>query len=118
MKMTSDHDDKMLDQLFAQARERDAAPSDALMARITADAVASVPTPSRAPARRGGFIAAFVGVLGGWTAVSGLAAATVAGIWIGFAPPQSLESIAGNLLGSSDVAVPFLELSDPFGLEG
>ncbi|PHQ83267.1 MAG: hypothetical protein COB65_07180, partial [Thalassobium sp.] len=52
--MTSDHDDKMLDQLFAQARERDAVPSDALMARIAADAVAAVATPARAPARRAG----------------------------------------------------------------
>ncbi len=118
MKMTSDHDDKMLDQLFAQARERDAVPSDALMARIAADAVANLAVPARAPARRGGFIATLVGILGGWPAVSGLAAATVAGIWIGFAPPQSLDSFAGDLLGSSDVAVPFLELSDPFGLEG
>lgn len=118
MKMTSDQDDNLLDQLFAQARGRDAVPSDALMGRIAADAVANLTGPAPAPARGGGLIATLVGILGGWPAVSGLAAATVAGIWIGFAPPQSLDSFAGDLLGSSDVVVPFLELSDPFGLEG
>ncbi|WP_377507466.1 hypothetical protein [Octadecabacter sp. R77987] len=117
MKMTA-NDDKMLDDLFAQARGRDVVPSDALMARISADATALAPSAPRLATPRGGFFATLVGALGGWAAIGGLAAATVAGLWLGFAPPQRLDNLASDLLGTSDVAVPFLEMNDPFGLEG
>jgi hypothetical protein len=40
-------------------------------------------------------------MLGGWPAVSGLAAATVAGIWVGVAPPASVESITASFLGDA-----------------
>jgi hypothetical protein len=118
--MTNHSDDKMLDDLFGQARATPAQPSDALMARIAADAVAVMPAPmAHAPkGMRVGFLAALAAALGGWPVISGLTAATVAGVWIGFSPPQSLDTIANDLWGGSDITVPFLELSDPFGLEG
>jgi hypothetical protein len=37
--------------------------------------------------------------VGGWPALSGLAAATVAGVWVGVAPPTSVEDWTAALVG-------------------
>lgn len=51
--------------------------------------------PSRPPvARRRGAGARLWAGLGGWPGVSGLLAATVAGLWIGFALPESVRGLA------------------------
>lgn len=104
MKMTDndklpDHDDAALDALFAAARDDTPVPSAALLARITADAEREVAMPATiaraAPKRRG--LAWLVAALGGWPAVSGLATATVAGLWLGYTEPGSLTDFTGTL---------------------
>ncbi len=44
----------------------------------------------------------FLDLIGGWPAVGGLAAAGVAGVWLGAAPPVGLESAAASLLGETE----------------
>lgn len=111
--MTTDRDDA-LDDLFAAARgAEDWEMSEALTARIMADAAAEMPRPAAAPVRRGPW-AALVAALGGWPAVSGLAAATVAGVWLGAAPPPALDSF----LSGSAVPVSFSAGIDVLEAEG
>lgn len=43
----------------------------------------------------------FSSAIGGWPALGGLAAAGVAGLWIGFAPPAFLPDPAGQLIAIS-----------------
>lgn len=88
--------DALLDALFAQARAGAGPVPDALLARVIADAEAAMP---RAPVLRpapvaarpqAGWLAALVALLGGRSAVAGMAAAGLAGVWIGFAQPVAL----------------------------
>ena len=84
-------------------------PGDALMARIMADADrvqaerAAMPAPVR-PQRRRGRLAWLAAALGGWPAMAGLAAATVAGLWIGVSAPAGLTGIAQELIAGGDEA--------------
>lgn len=98
MTMTNPNDDK-LDALFAQARTAAPEPSVDLMARVLADAEAVQPKSAVETAPEGGFWARFMDAIGGWPAASGLAAATVAGVWVGIAPPASVEDLTASLLG-------------------
>ena len=88
-------------------------PDDALMARILADAeriraagasaaLSAAPRPGR-PDRPGWAMAA-IRAIGGWPALAGLAAATLAGVWIGAAPPDGLAGAAQFVLGGADDA--------------
>jgi hypothetical protein len=101
--------DEFLDDLFARAHKTEATPQDDLVARVLADADAvqagfRVSPATAAPA---GLWVRMLDVLGGWPAVSGLAAATVAGVWIGVAPPASVEDMTAELLGTT-VSVPLV----------
>lgn len=98
MTMTNPNDD-MLDEFFAQARETTSAPSDDLTARVLADAAAVQPATPATEMAQYGFWARALDMIGGWPAVSGLAAATVAGIWVGVAPPSSVEDLTATLIG-------------------
>ena len=96
-------DDTWLEADFATARDAAPDPSDALMARVMADADAVQAEMARArgmPAapRRG--LAGVWRALGGWPAVAGLSTAAVTGIWIGVAPPDALAVTAQSVLGS------------------
>jgi hypothetical protein len=88
--------DAVLEDLFAQARAVAEPVPDALLARVLADAGAAMPrTPALqavpVAARPGpGWLAALVTLLGGRSAVAGMAAAGLAGVWIGFAQPVAL----------------------------
>ncbi|WP_296425373.1 hypothetical protein [Yoonia sp.] len=95
----TDPNDDMLDDIFAQARAVTPDPSADLMARILADVVspASEATLVAGP----GLWARLSGMLGGWPALGSLLAATVAGIWIGVAPPATVEDFAASLLGDA-----------------
>lgn len=104
----------MLDDLFAAARQAAPDPSDTLMARIVADAAREMPRP--APATPGVWATLWDG-LGGWIGAGGLAAATVAGLWIGIAPPAGLADMASGLWGTS-TSVALMPESDYLGLEG
>ncbi|GKY88603.1 hypothetical protein [Sinisalibacter aestuarii] len=99
-------DDMALEALFEASRTEAPLPSEALLARIMADAEAEAAArerPAQSPVRpRTGVIAAVLGVLGGWPAVAGMVTATVAGIWVGFAAPDQLNTLAGGLLLTDD----------------
>jgi hypothetical protein len=99
MTMTNPNDD-MLDDLFAQVARVDVQPSDALLARVLADAddVQAAFQPEQA-ATPSGLWTRLLDALGGWPAVSGLAAATVAGVWIGVAPPTSVQDLTASMMG-------------------
>ncbi len=110
-------DDEMLEAAFAQARTPDMMPSEALLNRIMmdADSVSAVAPVAKRPKQKLG--AMILDAIGGWTAFGGLATATVAGLWIGVAPPAALTDLSAGLWGTT-IEVPLLE-SDMFaGLEG
>ncbi|WP_050530396.1 hypothetical protein [Pseudaestuariivita atlantica] len=100
--------DPFLDELFAEASERDAhGASPDLLARVLGDAeavqegfVAPVARPSAPP--RVPFWQSVLDAIGGWPAAAGLAAAGVAGVWIGVAPPEALEFDMATMLGVDD----------------
>lgn len=93
--------DAALEALFDEARATPPALPEGLAARILADAEAALPPPEPAAARapaRGGW-RGFLDALGGWPAFAGLSAATMAGLWIGLAAPDSLGTMATGVLG-------------------
>ncbi|MGQ0565527.1 MAG: dihydroorotate dehydrogenase [Gemmobacter sp.] len=102
--------DDDLDDLFAAARADAARPSDGLMARVLADADALQPQ-RRAPARPRFRLSALIAALGGMGAMAGLATATVAGLWIGLAPPAAVDDLAAAfwVAGDSLDLIPDLE---------
>lgn len=80
----------MLDALFEAARSEAPRPGDGLMARVLADAAEWQPAPgasSPAAPRESRGWRSLLPALGGWQGVSGLAAAALAGVWIGAASP-------------------------------
>lgn len=105
-----------LDDFFAAARTSELAPSGDLMARVLADAAAMQPEAAGiATAPKQSAWAGFMDMIGGWPALSGVAAAGVAGIWLGVSPPMSLEQLTSDMLGTStSVSL----LSDVGGLVG
>ena len=95
--------DTALDEIFAAGRDATPTPSDAVLARILADAegvldARAAPAPRRGVDDRPGLWARILSGLGGWPAVAGMATATVAGVWLGFASPDQLNELAGGLL--------------------
>lgn len=112
-------ENEALDRLFAEARSESYLPGDDFMARLMADAARNAPlrvSPS-GPERHVGGVVGFLAALGGWPTLGGLAMATVAGLWIGIAPPDSLNDFAASVLGE-EVTVSLFPDLDPFGLEG
>jgi hypothetical protein len=113
-KRMQDHD---LDALFAAAA-RDAAQdvSPELLARVLADAEAMQPEaavlPTRQARQRRGF-GGIIAALGGWPSLGGLAAATVAGVWIGFAATPTLfpDGLSAGLGVSSNDYLAYLDTS-------
>ena len=92
--------DDDLDDLFATARNAaPPQPSPALMARILADAASEQPRPRPVarPAPSGFSFRALIAALGGMGAMAGLATATMAGVWIGLAPPTAVDDLAAAL---------------------
>lgn len=95
-----------LEAFFDAARDADPMPSGALLARIEADALAALPVnPGLAEARepdvKQGIWAQLLDLVGGWTAVSGLAAAAAAGLWIGVSPPVAVSDGLSDFLGDN-----------------
>ncbi len=95
--MMTDHNDDMLEDIFAQARAVASTPSDDLMARVLAGAVPPTPPVISAPPTSVG--KRLLDMLGGWPAVSGLVTATFAGVWIGVAPPASIQDYTAAYFG-------------------
>ncbi len=118
--------DAELDSLFAEA-EAGLAPSDALMARVLADAAAvqaaSVqagagqagavragerPVGREAPPPARSFWTGLAAVFGGGGALAGLGTAALAGLYLGFAQPSALTSLTAGF--SSDVSIDSMDL--------
>jgi len=101
--MTMNPNDKILDDLFAQGRATSAQPSDDLVARVLADAdaVQAGAGPAQAVQPKQNLWMRMTDALGGWPAVSGLAAATLAGVWIGVAPPAAVQDITATFVGDA-----------------
>lgn len=114
-------DNAALEALFASARAERAVPGPDLMARILADAAQATAerqaatVPAALP--RAGFLTGLWSVLGGWGGAGGLAAATAAGVWLGIAPPQGLDSLTTAVFGTSDTVSLFAS-DDLLGTEG
>lgn len=116
MTMTNPNDE-FLDDVFAQARTEKVPPHEDLMARVLGDAAAVQSGFAAAPqVAQAGLWARLMEAIGGWPAVSGLAAATVAGVWIGVAPPSSVEGFTAGLIGD-EVSVSLLPTSFTFETE-
>jgi hypothetical protein len=92
-----------LDALFAQAKSTPMLPSQALMARVLQDA-ALQQTQSAPPAAarpRLGIFAQLAAFFGGAGALAGMVSAAVAGLFIGFVQPTSLDLVTGYAAGSA-----------------
>lgn len=96
-----------LDDLFAEARAVRAVPSEALMARVLADALAeqpkaAVPVMSAVPAGRTqtGLWARLAWAFGGVGGLAGMGTAAVAGLFIGFVQPSGFAGIEDAMLGT------------------
>jgi len=95
--------DKELDAMLDLAADTPTRVEPALMARVMvdADAVLDLRTAELRGTRETGpgLFRSLVTMVGGWTAVGGLVSATLAGVWIGFAPPAAFSTTANSYLG-------------------
>lgn len=110
-------EDRVLDALFAEARQTPPDPSAALLARVLAEAeavqadfAAAAPSRPRVAAARGD--RAWHGILdllGGWGGVGGLVAAGLTGLWIGFSGTGLLGDASAGIWGATaaDAATEF-----------
>jgi hypothetical protein len=105
-RLPADPDDDALAPFLAAARDREPPLPDALLARVLVDAERLQPRSplpaARRPARPG-WRALLMAVAGGRGALAGMAAAGLAGVWIGFAQPMDIG--AGLGLGTADPLV-------------
>ncbi|WP_303442048.1 hypothetical protein [Salipiger sp. 1_MG-2023] len=85
-------DDGPLAPWFDAARDYAPLASGDWLARMEAMALAEQPAPRAVsrpvPGRRSGWLREALGQLGGWPAMAGLAAACVAGVWLGAVAPS------------------------------
>ncbi len=110
-----------LEAMFAEARAEAPPVSSALFAAIMADAEHVLD--GRGQVRSPGPLAAIWQAIGGWPALSGLATAAAAGIWIGVAAPEILEAepmeqAETGLYGIEDIAPGFADVSAWLSEEG
>ncbi len=111
--------DGFLEDLFAEAQtDADAQVSDDFMARMLAEAEAYQPaalepvaTPQRSLSR------ALFDTLGGWQGASGLVAATMASVWVGFAGAESLSIDGLQAVLSGDFEFYLLDVGTEFSFE-
>lgn len=98
--------DPDLDALLASARDAGPRPSEALMARVMADAAASQPAPRGVPVARNvrpaGWLRRLSAVFGGGGALAGVSLAMVAGVFIGVVQPAPVAALTSALLVAGD----------------
>ncbi|MGR3290046.1 MAG: hypothetical protein ACU0C9_02455 [Paracoccaceae bacterium] len=87
-----------LDELLQHVAEQTIEPSAGLMSRIIADAGRLVDDREvrvfeASATKNSGVFSGILSALGGWPSLAGLTTATVAGIWIGYASPDTLSVI-------------------------
>ena len=117
MMAEDDLNDSGLEAFFAAGRERAPVPSEALMARVLADTEAEMVRPAVAmatprPVARPGFLGAAIASVGGWAGLGGLATATAAGVWIGFA--GLADPLGASGLVTPSLAVELMPGTDSF----
>lgn len=113
-------DDKELDDLFAAARAAPPAPSDALMARVVADALANQPAARpetaaparRLPSRRAPLWEPLAAIFGGTGALVGIGGAAVTGLFIGLAQPAAILSLSDTYFAGTADSVALLPSVD------
>ncbi len=98
----------VLDEYFAAVRQTAPQPSDDLMRRVMADALAAqdaalAPRWSGLQHKRPGIWAQLREALGGWPAMGGLAMAGVMGLAIGIAAPGGLSDLTTALLAPANM---------------
>lgn len=105
----TDQDDSFLDDIFADVRKADVDVSPQLTARVLTDAAMTrLPAPPSVS-----FWAGLREAVGGWPAIGGVACAGVAGLWVGLAPPSSVETLAADMFGTT-TSVSFIGDFDDF----
>jgi hypothetical protein len=99
-----------LDSLFDAARQNTPVPSETLMRRVLSDAEALQPNlwgqVAIKPQEVGSFWAGIAAVFGRG-ALTGMATAAVAGLWMGFSQPVGQDLFA-SLMGDGGAAVEFM----------
>lgn len=97
--MAIDPKEDLLDGLLSDARQD--GPSPDLMARVAADA-AQVQAQAEAGSQRSkparGWFQTALGAIGGWPGLSGVTAAGVMGIALGFYAPDMIDTLSGGQL--------------------
>ncbi|OYU18860.1 MAG: hypothetical protein CFE34_08305 [Rhodobacteraceae bacterium PARR1] len=91
-----------LDALFGAARARPAVPSDALMARVMADALDLQPAPrvlAAPPPAPPGLWRGVIDFFGGFGALAGMGSAAAAGLFLGFVQPTGVADLSAALIG-------------------
>lgn len=98
--------DDELDRLLAAAARTAPEPSDALMQRVLADALALQPQPAAlrpAPApARANRLSRFFRSLGGGPALAGLGTAAAFGIVLGYLSPTTLDYLTGSTADAAE----------------
>lgn len=99
-------DDAQLEAFFEAGREDVPELSDSFMAALLQDADLAQPQPAAlaSPRVKRSLWQDIIAQIGGWPALAGMATATVAGVWIGFAAPDQLETLSGGVLLVGDYA--------------
>ncbi len=110
--------DQAMDELFAQARASTVEPSPDFMARLMADidvVQTELQAEPEAPTESVGLLRGIWDMLGGWAGSGSLAAAAVAGLWVGIAQPDSLQSVTDTLWSDSESVSVFATTLDVWG---
>lgn len=100
--------DKDLDALLALAANRSPQPSEALLDRVLADALAEQQAQARPVARfapapaPAGFFARLAGFFGGGPMLAGVVSAAVAGVAVGYLNPATLDLLTGGMAASAE----------------
>ncbi len=93
-----------LEDLLDLAAGASPVPSEALLARVLADADAALAlrraTPAVVKVDGSGLFSRIAAALGGWPALAGLASATIVGIWFGYTQPAGIDGVAAGLFSS------------------
>lgn len=110
-----------LELFFSAARQHRTEPDAELLARVMAaseEALADfeqTAQSSEVTVRSRG-LASWIAAIGGWPAAAGLSTATVAGLWIGIAPPADLVLVAQSVLDTQDFSLSEMVPDASFGL--
>lgn len=108
--------DDLDDLLLSAARQR-IDPSEALLDRVIADALALQPRPvALSPAPRPGLLARLALALGGGPVLAGVCTAAVAGLMLGYFSPTTYDYLTSGLTGTE--AIDLFPTTDFLSSEG